>query len=324
MSKVSVVIPNWNGESLLSVCLQSLKEQSWQDFQLIVVDNGSSDDSVQVIKKIFPKADIIQLEKNIGFAPAVNLGIEKAQSEYIFLLNNDTQVDNHCLQQIVKTADQKKDYALFAVKMINFYDHQKIDSAGAYITSVGHANGFGWQQSDGDQYNQAGAVMLVSGGGALIRKEVFTKIGLFDDRYFAYFEDVDLCLRAILAGYQSWYEPKAVVYHVHKATSQKNKPLTEYLQFRNMTMTLIKDFPTTFLLKDLNWLKIILVNLHTVWFLAANGYLKQALQAEWYVLSHLVPLLKDRWQIQHASQINKQRLIAQIVPKKIKLFGVEI
>lgn len=317
--KMSVIIPNWNGADLLKICLASLKKQSFKDFELIVVDNGSTDKSIELIRKDYPSAKIVTLDTNTGFAFAVNSGINHALSDYIVLINNDTKLDPNCLNVFYQTAQRKKDYSMFAAKMLNFYDPKKIDSAGTYITAVGHANGRGWQQADSKEYSKAEEIFLVSGGGALFKRQLFDVVGQFDSNYFAYFEDVDLCLRAQLQGFKAWYEPRAIIYHVHKATSRRNQAFTEYLQFRNMTITILKDFPGFFLKK--NWIKIILVHFHTIWWLLTKGYGWSALRAEFYLLTHLTSILQQRSVIQSRKKINHKRWNQWIVPKPLHILG---
>lgn len=321
MILASVVIPNWNGKHLLKTCLNSLKKQTAKNIEIIVVDNGSKDSSVDYIQRFFSWVKIIPLDKNYGFAKAVNTGIKHSLGKYVVLINNDTEVDKNCLQYLIESADKNKEVGFIAAKMLNFYDRNKIDSAGDWIDVVGHANNIGYGEKDGLKFNNSGPVFLVTGGGGLFKKEVFDKVGYLDEDYFAYFEDVDLCLRAQLVGFKGWFEPKAKIYHIHKATSRKNPGFLEYLQFRNMTQTIIKDFPWALLRKDFNWLRALLVNLNTIRFLASQGYTLQALQAEGWILLHLPQLLKKRWQIQRTKKVPDQYIIDNILPKKITLFG---
>ncbi len=320
---VSIVIPNWNGAHLLEHSLSAIQKQTYKTIETIVVDNGSTDGSKDYLKK-FSGVQVIALNKNYGFAPAVNKGILKAKGEFILLLNNDTKMDNRCVEYLVEVLKKKKDIGMVTAKMVNFYNPRLIDGVGDCIDSVGHATGIGIGQKDTGQFDVACEVPLVSGGGSLFRKEVFEKVGLLDEDYFAYFEDVDICLRAQYVGFKAWFEPKAIIAHVHKATSSKNLAFLEYLQFRNLTMTVIKDFPKELLLKDLNWLKIILVNVHTVYFLARQGYLPSALKAEVYVLTHLGELLEKRKIVQSSIRISEDNLLSLFRPKKIKLFGITL
>lgn len=320
--KLSVVIPNWNGVEYLRVCLPSIFLQTFKDFEIIVIDNGSTDGSVKYLKQNYPKVRIIKLDKNYGFAKAVNQGIAAAVGEFIILLNNDTKVDSQCFDFLIKAVQARKDVGMVAAKMLQFHSPDLIDSAGDYIDAVGHANNIGYGEKDGPKFNVGNYVFLVTGGGCLIKKEVFDKVGLFDEDYFAYFEDVDFCFRAQLLGIKGWFEPQAKIYHVQKGTSSKNKTFTEYLQFRNMTQTIIKDFPKELLFKDLNLLKIILVNLNTVRFLTTKGLLKEALRAEWFIVKNFLEIYKKRQQIQSLRQVDVEYIIKNVVPKKITLFGL--
>ena len=320
--KLSVIIPNWNGKHLLKICLPSLKKQTFKDFEVVIVDNGSKDGSIEYIEKYFPAVKLVKLENNIGFAPAVNLGLKICVGEMMVLLNNDTEVDKNCLKNLVTAAEKKKDIGFIAAKILNFNNRKLIDSAGDYIDAVGHADNFGRGEKDSEKFNSSGPLFLATAGGSLFKREVFEKIGFFDHEYFAYMEDVDFCLRAQLAGIKGWYEPKAVIYHIHKATSSKNPGFTEYLQYRNMTLTILKNFPKELFLKDLNWLKAILVNINTIRYLASIGYFKEAIKAEWYVLKNLGNVLKKRSEIQSNIKVPIEYILENIRPKKITFFGL--
>lgn len=320
--KLSVIIPNWNGKDMLKTCLASLKKQTFKDFEVVVVDNGSIDGSVNYIEKFFPEVKLVKLPKNTGFAPAVNLGIKICVGEMIMLLNNDTEVDKDCLKLLVNTATVKKEVGFIAAKILNFKNRNIIDSAGDYIDAVGHSDNIGRGEKDGEKFSKPGFIFLATGGGTLFKREVFEKIGFFDHDFFAYMEDVDFCLRAQLRGIKGWYEPKAKIYHIHKATSSRNPGFTEYLQYRNMTITVLKNFPKEVFLKDFNWLKIILVNLNTIRFLGQNNYLKEALKAEFYILTNMLKILKQREEIQSKINVPISYIIENIRPKRITFFGL--
>lgn len=318
---VSIIIPSWNGLVYLKVCLKSIAKQTFNSYEIIVVDNGSTDGTIDYLNNFDKQIQVISLPKNIGFAPAVNLGIKASRGSYLLLLNNDTEVTPNCLTYLVRALESDLKLGFIAAKTLNYYKRSVIDSAGDYIDVVGHANNLGMGQKDGPIFNKPHNLFLASGGGSLFKKEIFDKVGLLDEDYFAYYEDVDLCLRAQFVGFSGWYEPKAVIYHIHKATSDRIKPFREYLQFRNMTMTIIKDFPKTLLLSNFNWLKIILVNFHTVYFLAGQGYIKEALKAELYILTNIPGLLKKRRKIQASITVSNKYIIDNFQSKKLKLFG---
>lgn len=318
--KASVIIPSWNGKNLLKDCLPSLRKQIFKSFEVIVIDNGSTDGTVSYVEKNYPDVKLIKLDSNSGFAHAVNLGIKICIGEHIILINNDTRVDVNCLQFLVKAAQKKKNVGIIAAKMLKFNNPKLIDSAGDWIDTVGHASNIGIGQKDSRKFNNPGYIFLATGGGSLIKREVFEKIGFFDENYFAYMEDVDFCLRAQMQGIKCWYEPRAVIYHKHKATSNKFKPFAEYLQFRNMTQTIIKDFPSKLLFKDLNFLKIILVNLNTVLYFIKLGLWKEAVKAEGFIIYHLFRLLRERRKIQSNIKVDIDFLINNFRPKKITFY----
>ena len=318
----SIIIPNWNGKHLLGLCLSSLRKQTFKNFEIIVVDNGSRDGSTGYIKRCYPTIRLIELDKNYGFAKAVNIGISKAKGKYLILVNNDTEIDKQAIFFLIKAAKNKKDVGFIASKMINFYKRDLIDSAGDFIDEVGHANNFGLNEKDGISFNQARYSFLVTGGGSLFKREMLRKVGLFDENYFAYMEDVDLCLRAQLLGFKGWYEPKAIIYHIHKATSSTNPALLEYLQFRNMTQTIIKDFPLKIILKDLRWLKIILVHINTIFYQMKNGFFWSPIKADFWILIHLPNLLKMRKKIQKGKVVDDKYIESFLIKKKISFWGL--
>lgn len=318
--KVSVIIPNWNGKHLLKICLSSLAKQTFKGFEVIVVDNGSEDESVKYIKKYFPKVKIISLDKNYGFTKAVNVGIKEAKGNYLVLLNNDTEADKHYLEYLVKAAHQHPEVGFVAAKMLNFHKRNIIDSAWDAVDVVGHSYSVGQGKKDGPEFNIAQYVFLVTGGSSLFTREIFVKVGFFDEDYFSYMEDVDLCLRAQMLGFKGWYEPKAIIYHMRKASSSRVISLSEYWHFRNMIQNIIKDFPTALFLRDLNWLKILLVNINTIRYMITKGFLWQALKAEGWILINLPKLLKKRWQIQKSKKVSDDYIIQNIRPKKITFF----
>ena len=319
---VSIIIPNWNGKHLLKTCLTSIQKQTFKEFEIILIDNGSVDGSVNYVNRFFSKVKIISLNKNYGFARAVNLGIKAAKGNFVVLINNDTEVEKDCLKYLVETARIHPEVGFVATKMLNFYKRNEIDSAGDYIDIVGHANNIGLGEEDGPKFNEAGFVFLITGGGGLFKRIVFEKVGFFDEDYFAYMEDVDLCLRSQFQGFKGWYEPRAIIYHIHKATSSKNLAFLEYLQFRNMTQTIIKDFPTSILLKKWRWLKIILVHFNTIFYQLKNGFWWAPFLADLWILFHLPHLLKERKRIQSSRKVSDEYIESFLKEKKITFWGL--
>lgn len=320
--RVSVIIPNWNGRDLLADCLNSLKNQSYQDFEIILVDNGSTDSSVDYVTSYFSQVKIIKLTENFGFARAINEGVRLSQAKYVVLLNNDTSCDKNWLSSLVECVDRHPEVVSVNSKLLNFYNRKIIDGVGILINEVGQARSIGWQEEDRGQYDKEQYIFGATAGASLFRREDFVKAGLFDEQFFMYYEEVDFAFRAQFVGLQSIYCPKAVVYHKHKATAKKLSQHIEYWQFRNMTQTIIKDFPTSLLLKDFRWLKIILVHFNTIFYQLKNGFLWPPILTELWLIVHLPRLLTERKKIQLTKKVSDEYIDRFLVKKEITLWGL--
>jgi len=247
-SKISIIIPNLNGAHFLKNCLASLKAQTLTNFELIVVDNNSSDDSLELAKQEFPAAITHRFNKNEGFSRAVNQGVALANSEYVFLLNNDTELEPHCLEEIVSFLDKNNQVSFGATKMLYYHDHKIINNAGDTFSIYGVASRRGNQEPDTGQYEVAMPVTGACAGAAFYRRSLLNELGGFDEDFFAYIEDVDLSLRAQLLGHKCWYLPTAIVYHVDGGTSQKFKNFSFFLVARNNLYTIMKNFPAVIII----------------------------------------------------------------------------
>lgn len=320
---VSVIIPNWNGSDLLEDCLNSLGKQTFRNFEVILVDNGSTDNSLEYVENNFPEVKIIKLKKNFGFARAINEGVKVSEAEYVVFLNNDTKVDKDWLKNLVEYADKHPEVISVNSKLLNFYDNKVIDGVGMMINEVGQAKSIGWQEKDKGQYDKESYVFGATGGAALFRRKDFIKVGLFDENFFMYSEEVDFAFRAQFLGYKSLLCPKAIVFHKHKATAQKLPAHIEYWQFRNMIQTLLKDFPAPILLKKWRWLKIILVHLNTIFYQLKNGFWWPPILADLWILFHLPRLLKERKRIQSTRKVSDEYIESFLKEKKITFWGLQ-
>lgn len=314
--QVSVIIPNYNGLDFLKICLPSLKRQTFKNLEIILIDNGSSDESLKFVKKDFPEVIYIKLTKNLGFSKAVNLGIKKSKGKYIVLLNNDTKVDKRCIQFLIEAAINHKDVGFISAKILNFDKKNLIDNAGDYIDSVGHLYSRGLGQKDGPKFNEGEYIFLGTGSGTLFKKELFEKIGFFDEDFFFYMEDADLSFRAQLAGFKGWFEPKAIIYHKRAGSASKNPSVFEPMVFRNMTELVLKDFSGSLFFGNLNWLKIILVHLNTLKYLFSKGYFLQTAAAEWYLITNLGRILRKRKRVQKLKVVRDSYIKKNIKIKK--------
>ncbi len=320
--KASLVIPNWNGIGLLKDCLTSLNKQTFRNFEIIVVDNGSIDNSVNYIKDNFPKVKIIKLNKNYGFAKAINEGVKQSIAEYVVFLNNDTWVDKNWLKYLILCADKHPETISINSKLLNFYQRKIIDGVGILINEVGQAKSIGYQEEDKGQYDNLKYIFGATGGASLFRRMDFIKAGMFDESYFMYSEEVDFAFRAQFLGYKSMFCPSAVVYHKHKATALKRPDYIEYWQFRNMIVTIIKDYPTALLFKHWRWLKIILVYLNTIFYQLKKGYIWPPILTQVYLIINLPGLLIKRYRIQQIRKVKNEYIDSFLVNKDISFWGL--
>jgi GT2 family glycosyltransferase len=243
--RATVVIPNWNGETVLNRCLTSLRGQSFGDFETILVDNGSADASVDFTARNFPEVRVISLDDNRGFSAAVNTGIRASEAEYVVLLNNDTEADPGWLEVLVRAAESRPEAGLFASKLVDFYDRRLLDGAGDALRRSGLPYRVGHQELDRGQFDQPAFVFGACAAAALYRRALLEEIGLFDEDFFAYCEDGDVSFRAQLAGYRCLYVPGAVVYHMGSAsTGGKRSPTATRLGTQNSVNLLVKNLPT--------------------------------------------------------------------------------
>ena len=218
MGLVTVIIPNFNGKQYLDDCLKSLKKQTFEDFGIIVVDNGSTDGSQEYIRTAYPKVKLIELSENTGFANAANVGIQAADSPYVFLLNNDTMCDEQAIERLVKVMENKKKLFSAQAKMLKMKEPHDIDDCGDLYCALGWAFTPG-KDKENRLFSRRESVTSACAGAAIYRKEYFEKVGYFDKEHFCYLEDVDLGYRARLKGYANVMEPTAIVYHVGSAAS---------------------------------------------------------------------------------------------------------
>lgn len=218
MQEVSVIIPNYNGMAYLEGVLSSLEQQAFQNFETILVDNGSSDGSVAFVMGNFPWVHIVELPDNFGFSRAVNEGIYASRTPYVLLLNNDTEVDKNFVGEMLAAIKRHKKAFSCSARMICYHDRDKLDDAGNYYSALGWAYARG-KGKDIHSFEKEGRIFASCAGAAIYRKKVFEKIGYFDEEHFAYLEDIDVGYRARIYGYDNIYCPTAVVYHVGSGTS---------------------------------------------------------------------------------------------------------
>ena len=248
--RVSVVIPNYNGAVWLSACLESLAGQGFQDFEVIVVDNGSADNSLALLREHFPHVRLIELEKNAGFASAVNAGIGAARGQHIALLNNDTTAQPGWLGALVQRLEaEPEQVGAVASKMLSLDDPKIIDDAGDALSWTGAAQKIGHGQSTGD-YDQCREIFSPCAGATLYRRSFLETLRGFDEHFFMYLEDLDLGLRGRLLGFRYMFEPRAEVHHKGHGSAISRGDYVRHVT-RNRLMIFAKSVPAALLFKHL-------------------------------------------------------------------------
>ena len=245
---VSVLIIAWNSKRYLSRCMDALLTQTNQDFEIIMIDNGSTDEGVLGLQGKYPdlKLNLNKLKSNLGFALANNIGARLACGKYLALLNADVFPESTWLEQLLRVAEQNPEYNIFSSKQIQYNLPYLLDGAGdAY-----HISGIAWRRyynkSVKEYGNQEIEVFSACPAAALYSREEFLKVGGFDEDYFSYFEDVDLGFRLRLSGAKCLYVPEAVVHHVGSASTGKRSDFSVYYGYRNMIWTFVKDMPSPY------------------------------------------------------------------------------
>lgn len=243
-TKLCVVVPNWNGEDFLADCLDSLLKQTIT-CTIVVVENGSTDSSDDILAKYGTKIVVLKQTKNLGFDGGVNVGINYAlerDAKYIALLNNDAIVPKDWLSNLAQVLDKHDDVGIVTSKILHF-DENKLDSTGDFYTIYGLPFPRGRNQIDKGQYDKNLVIFGASGGASLYRAEMFRDIGIFDEDYFAYYEDIDISFRAQLAGWKVRYQPLARVQHHINGTSGKISGFATYHSAKNFWFMYVRNVP---------------------------------------------------------------------------------
>lgn len=249
---VTIVILNWNGRHLLEQFLPSVMATDYEDFEVLIVDNGSTDDSLVWLSEYYPQARQLILEKNYGFTTGNNLALPEVHTPYFVLLNNDVEVESGWLHPLVEMMDQDTKIASVQPKLLSFQDKGQFEYAGAaggFIDVLGYpfSRGrlFEVTEKDEGQFEEPCEIFWSTGACMLVRKSVVDKIGLFEERYFAHMEEIDFCWRAKNFGYKIMYVPWGVVYHLGGGTLPRTNPRKTFLNVRNSLATLLKNLPAS-------------------------------------------------------------------------------
>jgi GT2 family glycosyltransferase len=244
--EVALIITNWNGQHHLETCLSSIFAQTFKDFVVVVVDNGSTDGSVEWLRAHYPQVQTLQNETNLGLCFANNRGILATDAEFVAILNNDTEYEPEWLDNLMRVMKSDPQIGMCAPKMLLAARHDMIESAGIVVDRAGIAWGL---ESGARDYPGATPLPVFGacGGAALYRRSMLLEVGLFDEDFFIYLEDADLAWRAQWADWQCIYVPEAVMYHAHSATTKEGSPFKTRLLGRNKIWLICKNYPWPYL-----------------------------------------------------------------------------
>jgi GT2 family glycosyltransferase len=242
--RLTVAILSYDGRHLLEVILPSLARQRYRDFEVVVVDNGSRDDTAQWLAQSWPQVQVISLPENVGVTAALNVCARAGEGELLALFNNDVELDPDCLGELAGALETHPQAGWAAGKLRDFHRRELLDGAGDVFTWAATGGRRGNGELDRGQYDAPGEVFGACGGAALYRRSVLRLVGDFDEDFFALYEDVDWNLRAQLAGFSCRYVPSAVAYHMGSATIGRGlSDFTRYHLWRNQLWIVAKDLP---------------------------------------------------------------------------------
>lgn len=315
--KISVLVLNWNGEGLLADALGALGRQSYAEREIIFIDNGSTDSSVSFVGESFPEIKIVALGENRGFSGGNAKGLEAAEGQLIALVNNDTKVTEHWLENLARPMLEDSTVGICASKLI-FDDRRSINSAGDGITTaaVGFNRGLG---EDAASFDRRELVFGACGAAVLYRRQMLEEIGFLDEDFFLYDEDTDLAFRAQLAGWKCVYVPDAVAYHKGNATAGRLSDTHVYYHTRNLEFVWIKNMPLGLMLRFAHH-KIIQEVGSFCYLCLRHGKWRAFFRAKRDALKMLPAMLKKRRAIQARRRVSNRYLRASMTPMLTQAF----
>lgn len=322
---VFAIVVNYNGINYLKTCLSSLEQQSYQNYKIIVFDNASTDTSVEFIQSNFPRIKVIQGKKNFGFAEGNNLAIKFAldnKANYVLLVNNDTKTDKDLIEKLILIAESNDSVGVVGPEIFDLKNTGAIQEMGMSIDRFGYPFAI-------KNKNSISNVFFVSGCAMLIKSELIIRIGLFDEKYFMFAEDLDFCWRAQLAGYKIILNENAKIYHasggtisggVIKTSSYKTSAKRVFLRERNTIRTLIKNYNFSNLIKFVPFYVTLLFSETIFWlFVLKPETSKNIIKAIFWNLKILPDTFKQRTTVQNLRRIKDDELVAKMLSGYCKL-----
>lgn len=317
---VSIIIPHWNGIDVITECLDSLIKVTYPNLEIIVVDNHSTDDSVSLIGKKYPKVTLFKNEYNEGYSGGCNRGAEIAKGKYLLFLNNDTIHEPNWIEPLVQLLEKNNNIAAVQPKILNYYQVNLFDYAGGsggmmdfLVFPFARGRIFNEQEIDTGQYNSKQQIFWSSGTAFLVRKEIFEEAGKFDELFFAHMEEIDLCWRFHLMGYEVWSEPSSVVYHKNAVTLPMYSEKKYYLNHRNSLIMLLTNYslPLAIYVLPIRWaldvVAIIYSILHGDW-----AHIKGIAKAHAWIVFHPRKLYQKRIRLKSIREARDRNILKKM------------
>ena len=315
MDKLAIVILNWNGAEMLKKYLPSVLNYSREEAVVYVADNASTDNSIALLKEQFPEVRLILLEKNWGFAEGYNKALAQVEAEYYLLLNSDIEVTPGWLTPMIEFMDAHKEVAACQPKLLSIFQRDSFEYAGAcggYMDRYGYpfcrGRIFDVVEQDKGQYDEPAKIHWATGAALLVRARIYKEVGGLDGRFFAHQEEIEMCWRMRIRGYQIWCLPQSKVYHVGGGTLPKSNPMKTYLNFRNNLTMLYKCLPEKDLkpVMRLRWFLDYLAAFQTLLLKRNIGDFKAIFRARRDFKRWRKDFVKDRQQIQNSRKDNQE------------------
>jgi GT2 family glycosyltransferase len=308
--EITVIVVNWNGKHFLGTCLSALRQQTFRNFETILVDNGSTDGSQEYVLENFPEVRLISLGENRGFTGGNIAGWREARGNLIALLNNDTEVHPRWLEAIYEASLAYPEAGSFACKMLMFDHRARIDNCGFDLGGTGATVNLGRGELDGPEWSRPREVFGACGGAAVYRRKMLEKVGFLDDDFFMTFEDVDLAFRARLHGYRCIFVPGAIVYHHLHGTMRNYSARQVYFSQRNNEFVYFKNMPFELLVRCAPRRLLYEVGACLYFLLLGQG--RPFLAAKIDVFRDFKALLRKRRRVQKSRSVSVEELRAVI------------
>lgn len=322
MPYCSIIVLNYNAKEYLDKCLKSLQDINYPKdrYQIVLVDNASTDGSVEFVKKNFPEIRLIANKQNFGFMKGNNIALKAIESEYYVLLNPDTFVDKDWLINLVEVAKSDGSIGLCSSKILAMDDKSKINYAGGMVNFLGFSWPRGFDEKDDGRFGALGEIGFASGASMLIKKDVLDRIGLLDEDFFMYYEDVDYSWRARLFGYKVVYVPKSLVYHKHEGSVKKSMGFKRkfYHLEKNRVETILKNYSRKSLLFLLPFIVLVELGLVFYFLIFHRSLLKFFGYA--HLIRHIKRLFKKRTEVQQNRTVSDKQIFKYFTPLMPKGF----